>query len=71
MLMTCGGICIFRVVWIFFILPLNNTLDMIVYSYPISWVLTFMAEFAAFLVLFKKSKQKAEAHGRLLDTPSK
>lgn len=40
MLMTCGGICVFRVIWIVFVLPLNRTLNMIVYSYPISWALT-------------------------------
>lgn len=40
MLMTCCGICVFRVIWILFVLPFNNTLDMIIYSYPISWILT-------------------------------
>ena len=54
MLMTCGGICIFRVVWIFFILPLNNTLDMIVYSYPISWVLTGLL----YIIYYFKKRQQ-------------
>ena len=58
MLMTCGGICIFRVVWIFFILPLNNTLDMIVYSYPISWVLTGLLYI---IYYFKKRQQFPDA----------
>lgn len=49
-----GGICIFRVVWIFFILPLNNTLDMIVYSYPISWVLTGLL----YIIYYFKKRQQ-------------
>lgn len=40
MLMTCFGICIFRVLWIIFIVPHFNNIDCIVYSYPVSWVLT-------------------------------
>lgn len=54
MLMTCGGICAFRVIWILFILPLNNTLEMIVYSYPISWILTGLLYV---LYYFKKRQQ--------------
>lgn len=37
------GICAFRVVWILFVLPLNNTLETALYSYPLSWALTAIA----------------------------
>ena len=37
-----------------FILPLNNTLEMIVYSYPISWILTGLLYV---LYYFKKRQQ--------------
>ena len=39
---------------IFFILPLNNTLDMIVYSYPISWVLTGLL----YIIYYFKKRQQ-------------
>ena len=73
MIITVAGVCVMRIVWIYTIFqdPAFHNASCLFVSYPISWVLTFMAEFAAFLVLFKKSKQKAEAHGRLLNTPSK
>lgn len=50
MVITCLSICVFRVVWVLFILPLNNTLDMICFSYPISWCMGSLA----FLIYYKK-----------------
>ena len=40
MVMVCCGVCLFRVLWILFILPFHRTLAMVVISYPISWVFT-------------------------------
>ena len=40
MLIICFGVCIFRVVWLFTAVPLNNNIITIVLSYPISWILT-------------------------------
>ena len=40
MLLTCGGVCVLRVVWIFTVLPFHNTLDTLLLSYPITWALT-------------------------------
>lgn len=39
-LMTCGGVCVLRVVWILFILPLRPEFLTVVISYPITWVIT-------------------------------
>ncbi len=52
MLITGLSICVFRVVWIIWILPLNNTLDMICLSYPVSWCIGTVA----FLIYYKKGK---------------
>ena len=40
MLMTCGGICILRIIWILIAMPLRPQISTIIYSYPISWVIT-------------------------------
>lgn len=40
MLMTCGGVCVLRILWMMFVLPLKPVIDTIIYSYPISWTLT-------------------------------
>ena len=39
-ILTIMGICVFRVIWIVFVLPMNNTLITAIISYPISWCLT-------------------------------
>lgn len=40
MLMTCGGVCVLRIFWMMFVVPLKPVIDTIIYSYPISWTLT-------------------------------
>lgn len=40
MIMTCGGICLLRVLWIIFIVPLKPGLDTIIFSYPVTWFIT-------------------------------
>lgn len=52
MIITGLSICVFRVVWILWILPLHNTLGMICISYPISWVMGTIA----FFIYYKKGK---------------
>lgn len=38
--MTMFGVCLLRVIWIFFVVPLNPSLKMIVSNYPVTWVVT-------------------------------
>lgn len=40
MVMTCCGVCVLRVLWVLFLLPLRPQLSTVLVSYPISWVLT-------------------------------
>lgn len=40
MLLTCGGACVLRVVWIFTVLPLDRTLGTLLLSYPMTWSIT-------------------------------
>lgn len=40
MLMNFFGVCVLRMVWIFFILPHNDTLPMLMLCYPITWAIT-------------------------------
>lgn len=40
MLLTCGGVCVLRVVWIFTVLPLDRTLGTLLLSYPMTWSIT-------------------------------
>ena len=54
MIITLIGVCIMRVVWIYFILPLHRTLGFLYVSYPVSWLLTSSVLFIFFLYIYKK-----------------
>ncbi|MDD2427078.1 MAG: MATE family efflux transporter [Eubacteriales bacterium] len=45
MLVTLTCMSAFRVFWIYVIMPLNPTFDMMLLAYPLSWVLTFIVYF--------------------------
>ena len=40
MIINIFGICIIRLLWIFFIVPLNPTFFMVLYSFIVSWIIT-------------------------------
>ena len=48
----------FRVVWIFFVLPINLVLQMIYYSYPISWILSIIVQTIFLAKILKDVKNK-------------
>lgn len=62
MVITVLGVCVFRIGWIYtvFASPAYHTLEMLYISYPISWILTFAAELAAFLIINGSRKRKTE-----------
>ena len=53
MLITLLGICASRLVWIFFFVPLNPVIEMIVLAFPISWTLTSII-FTIYYFIYKK-----------------
>jgi Na+-driven multidrug efflux pump len=40
MILTLLGTCACRVVWVLFAVPLQPTLKMVIWSYPVSWIVT-------------------------------
>ena len=59
-ILTIMGICVFRVIWIAFVLPLNYTLITAIISYPISWCLTAFIFTVYYMsgIWFKRSVKK-------------
>lgn len=39
-MMTCGGVCLFRILWLGGVVTVFHTVGMVCASYPISWILT-------------------------------
>lgn len=52
MIVSLIGVCLFRVVWIATVFRMDayHTVETVYYSYPITWVLTFVAHFICFTV---------------------
>lgn len=54
MCVTILGICVFRVFWVYCILPLNNSLPMLITSYPISWLMVIATNGTILFFALKK-----------------
>ncbi|MEG2117919.1 MAG: MATE family efflux transporter, partial [Clostridia bacterium] len=55
-LMTIGGVCVFRIVWIYTYFKENHTLFNLYLSYPISWIITTLGLLVCLLFAMKKVK---------------
>ncbi len=53
--MVILGSCVFRVFWVFCIFPMRGTTTLLYLLYPVSWILTAIAEIAYFIVAYRKS----------------
>ncbi len=60
MLISLIGACGIRLLWVFFILPLDRTLINLYWSYPVSWTVTFFAQFIMFFILKNRMIKKGE-----------
>ncbi len=56
MLISIAGVCGIRIIWIYtiFQMPAYHTLESLYISYLISWVITFLAELAAFVIIYRR-----------------
>lgn len=57
MIVSLLGACGIRIFWIFFILPLDKTLTNLYWAYPVSWAVTFFAQFIMYFVIKNKMKR--------------
>ena len=53
------GICVFRAMWVFFVFPLErfNSARGLMYSYPLSWMLTILMQLVVLIFALKKLKK--------------
>lgn len=58
MLLTCFGVCVLRILWIFIAVPLRPAISTIVFSYPLTWTITS----AMFIYYYKKGKWMSRAY---------
>ncbi len=52
MMLTMFGTCILRIVWIFTAVRVNHTIEMVMWSYPMTWIVTT----SMFIVYYLRGK---------------
>lgn len=60
MIFSILGVCVFRIAWIMtiFQIPQYHTLESLFWAYPISWLITFVAQTLAFFIVYRKRVRK-------------
>lgn len=58
MVISVIGVCAIRIVWIYTVFAAIPTPQCLFLSYPVTWVVTIIAEIVAFAVIYKKKKQQ-------------
>ena len=63
MIISVLGVCGIRLLWIWtiFDIPKYHTTDCLYISYGVSWVITFLAQFVAFWLVYNQQRKKAES----------
>ena len=63
MIITVVGVCVMRIVWIYtvFAMPQYHSFSGLFVSYPISWLLTFVALFISFVIIIRRKEKKFNA----------
>jgi putative MATE family efflux protein len=59
-LITCLGVCVFRVAWVYTVFPHHRSLSTLVYSYPISWFLTAAILLLVYPVIIRRIENSPE-----------
>ena len=60
MLLTCGGVCLIRIVWMFGVFPGHPGINTIMLSYPVSWGITAVLFIIYYFRKFPKVKNVQE-----------
>jgi putative MATE family efflux protein len=58
MLLTCFGVCVLRIVWLFTIVPVWPNIKTVIFSYPLAWTTTSVLFIIYYLYYTKKNQYK-------------
>lgn len=59
MIIAISGICGVRMIWIFTIFRAFRSLEILYFSYPVTWIITICAQFAFAIYFIKKMKKES------------
>lgn len=57
LLLSCGGVCLIRIVWLLIAFPQSSTLNTVMFSYPLSYVITALLYLFYYFKTFPKEKE--------------
>lgn len=57
LLLSCGGVCLIRIVWLLIAFPQSSSLDTVMFSYPLSYVITALLYLFYYFKTFPKQKE--------------
>lgn len=57
MLLCCGGVCVLRVLWVLLAVPLKRDMYTIMFSYPLTWVVTTIL-FVVYYCFFSQLRKR-------------
>lgn len=57
MLLTCFGVCVLRMIWIFTVVPMRPGMRTVIFSYPLTWTTTSIL-FIIYYFYYVKKKQR-------------
>lgn len=60
-ILTCGGVCILRITWMFAVLPVFPGIETIMLSYPVSWGITAVLFVIYYIRRFPKAEKSVMA----------
>ncbi len=58
MIISLTGACILRIVWLYTIFKLSPTLENLYISYPVSWLVTAVAQIICFVIVLRKIERR-------------
>lgn len=58
MLLTCGGVCLIRIIWMFGVFPTHSGINTIMLSYPVSWGITAVLFIIYYFMKFPKKESQ-------------
>ena len=61
MIISVLGVCGVRLLWIGTVFQIYRTTDCLYISYGVSWVITFLAQFISFWMVYNKQRKRAES----------
>ena len=56
--MVVLGSCVFRIFWVFVIVPLGGTTTLLYALYPVSWAITAAAEIVYFAIVYRRARRR-------------